>query len=134
MRIKLDEGAKVPTKGTEGSACYDLYSNEEVVIKTGHVGMVGTGVFMEIPRGYCGIISHRSSMNKRGVIEYGTVDSDYRGEVKGLVFNGGCIPYVCRRGERIGQIRFCKAETTDFEVVEELTETQRDGGFGSTGR
>ncbi len=134
MRITLDEGAKVPTKGTPHSAGYDIYANEEKFIPPGSTSLISTGLYMEIPNGYCGILTHRSGMNIKGAQAYGTIDADFRQEVKIIMFNSSDSLLHITKGQRAAQIRFTKAETTDFEVVEELTKTQRDGGFGSTGR
>ena len=133
MRIKLDEGAKVPVKGTPRSAAYDMYANESISIPPNTIRLVGTGVYMEIPKGYCGILTHRSGMNIKGAFAYGTIDCDFRGEIKVILFNNSRYFLKIEKGQRVAQIRFVKAETTDFEVVKELTKTQRNGGFGSTG-
>lgn len=133
MRIKLEEGAQVPTKGTPGSAAYDIYSNEEKFIPSGDTSLVSTGLSMEIPNGYCGLLSHRSGMNIKGAQAYGLIDSDFHEEIKVIMFNSSSSLLHITKGQRVAQLRFARAETTDFEVVNELTHTQRDGGFGSTG-
>lgn len=133
MRIKLEEGATIPTKGTEGSAAYDIYSNEGCVVCPHSTRTICTGISLEIPRGYCGILTHRSGMNIKGASVYGLIDSDFRQEVKVIMHNNTDRFIEIDRGMRIAQLRFTEAVTTSFEVVDELTKTDRDGGFGSTG-
>ena len=138
MRIKikrLHPDATLPTYGTEGAACFDLHAVED---KTGRYGrvIVGTGLAMEIPQGYGLFMKPRSGMAfKDGVQAYaGTIDSDYRGEVKVLLINLGDEDFVIARGMRIAQMVFAPVVQAQVVEVSEASATARGaGGFGSTG-
>ena len=137
MRVKLDDGAVVPTKGTQNSAGYDVCSIESILIPPGTHSKIHTGVYLEIPHGSCGILSHRSGMNsKQGAQVYGVIDSDYRGEVMITMFNSDPNHEIrVSPGDRVAQLRIVEVQTHTFEVVDELTVTKRgEGGHGSTGR
>ena len=99
---------------------------------------VPTGLFIEIPLGYEGQIRARSGMSlKHGITMangVGTIDSDYRGEIKVLIVNISDKEYVIKNNDRIAQMIITKYERADFKLVEELSDTTRDkGGFGHTG-
>ena len=143
---KLCPEAKMPTKGTEDAACFDLYASKTIILESRRGRRkVPTGLAMEIPSGYCARIYSRSSSFLKG-LDVGSlvVDSDYRGEIFVMVgydeanadFEvGQDSAYVVHEGDRIAQIKIERLEPTDFEVVEELSETARGtGGYGSTGR
>lgn len=138
MRIKLEEGGKVPTKGTYGAAAYDCYMNEDqVIIPPGCNKKISLGFHTEIPKGWCGILTHRSGMNsKQGAWAYGTIDDDYRGVVYVTMFNLDPSKEIrMERGDRIAQMRLVeKGEFGELQVVDELVATERgEGGHGSTG-
>lgn len=143
---KLTPGARIPTKGTEDAACFDLYAAKTVILESrGGRVKVPTGVAMEIPSGYCGRIYSRSSSFLKG-LDVGSlvVDADYRGEIfvmcgydagNAEVERGRAETYVVHEGDRVAQIKIERLEPTEFEVVEELSNTARGaGGYGSTGR
>lgn len=143
---KLCPAAKVPTKGTEDAACFDLYAAKTIILESrGGRVKVPTGIAMEIPSGYCGRIYSRSSSFLKG-LDVGSLvcDSDYRGEIfvmvgydagNAEVERGKAETYVVHEGDRIAQIKIEQLVPTAFEVVEELSETARGaGGYGSTGR
>lgn len=143
---KLTPGARIPTKGTEDAACFDLYAAKTVILESrGGRVKVPTGVAMEIPSGYCGRIYSRSSSFLKG-LDVGSlvVDADYRGEIfvmagydagNAEVERGRAETYVIHAGDRVAQIKIERLEPTEFEVVEELSDTARGtGGYGSTGR
>ena len=143
---KLHPDARIPTKGTEGAACFDMYASKTIILESRRGRRkVPTGLAMEIPSGYCARIYSRSSSFLKG-LDVGSlvVDSDYRGEIFVMVgydeanadFEvGQDSAYVVHEGDRIAQIKIERLEPTDFEVVEELSETARGtGGYGSTGR
>jgi len=133
--MKIHPSAKIPTKGTAGSACYDIYAVERVALNH-HVSTVRTGLKMEIPSGYMVEVRPRSGLAKMGVILPNapcTIDSDYRGELLVLMMSlqGECI---LAAGARIAQMRLVKLVDTVFVVTEKLSETIRgEGAFGSTG-
>ena len=137
----LREGAKLPTYGTEFAAGADLYACLEapVTIQPGESYFVPTGLAMEIPSSYAGLIYARSGLAcKRGLApanKVGVVDSDYRGEFLIVLHNHGAVPQVIEHGERIAQLVVTPVFTPGFMEVEDLTSTERaGGGFGSTGK
>lgn len=142
MKIKkLNEKATVPTYGSEFSAGADLYACEEsdVVIGAGETLLIHTGIALEIPVGYVGLIYARSGLaTKRGLApanKVGVIDSDYRGEIMVALYNQSSSEQTVAVGERIAQIVFTPYATAEFEMAEELDTTARgEGGFGSTGR
>ena len=142
IRIKkLREDAVVPTYGSPYAAGADLYAclEEEQVVSPGQTVMFHTGIAMEIPEGYAGLIFARSGLaSKRGLApanKVGVVDSDYRGEFMIALHNHSDVPQTVLPGERIAQMVMTPVLAAEFLQVEELEETQRgSGGFGSTGR
>lgn len=142
IRIKkLREDAVVPTYGSPYAAGADLYAclEEEQVVSPGQTVMIHTGIAMEIPEGYAGLIFARSGLaSKRGLApanKVGVVDSDYRGEFMIALHNHSDVPQTVLPGERIAQMVITPVLTAEFLQVGELEETQRgSGGFGSTGR
>ena len=137
---KLDERATVPTYGSEYSAGADLYAclAEDMTIGAGETALVHTGIAMEIPEGYVGLIYARSGLaTKRSLApanKVGVIDSDYRGEIMVALHNHGSLPQTIGHGERIAQIVIAPFLKADYELTEELGETVRGtGGFGSTG-
>ncbi|MBE7053915.1 MAG: dUTP diphosphatase [Ruminococcaceae bacterium] len=138
---KLDEKAIIPTYGTQYSAGADLYAcmDEDVTIKSGETVFVHTGVAMEIPVGYAGLIYARSGLAcKKGLApanKVGVVDADYRGEIMVALHNHSNVDVVVSHGERIAQLVIAPFVTANFIECEELSETVRgEGGFGSTGK
>ena len=138
---KVRDNAILPTYGSQGAAGADLYAclEEEIVIAPGQSAFVPTGLSMEIPVGFAGLIYARSGLAcKRGLApanKVGVVDSDYRGEFMVVLHNHGAEPQTVANGERIAQLVITPVYTPAFEEVDELTDTQRAaGGFGSTGK
>lgn len=138
---KLNENATVPTYGSQFSAGADLYAcNEEpIVIKPHQTVLVKTGIALEIPEGYAGLIYARSGIaTKRGLApanKVGVVDSDYRGEVMVALHNHSSIVQEIEPNERIAQLVVTPFLKVDFCETDELTDTVRgEGGFGSTGK
>lgn len=138
LKIKLLSNlAKVPTKANEYDAGFDLYSTQDVVIKPGHRQVVSTGIAMEIPCGYVGLIWPRSGMSvKKGCdVLAGVIDAPYRGEIKVCLQN--CDLYediVIKSGDKIAQILIQKIPNFTIVVTDELSETSRgENGFGSSG-
>jgi dUTP pyrophosphatase len=147
LKIKLQkvtEDARMPIKGSEHAAAYDVYAHS-ITDKGGHKVCVGLGFKIEIPKGYKGIIVPRSNLTKFQWVlnnSFGVIDSDYRGELMAiftrLEFNtssGGSVedfPYNV--GDRVAQIYFEEVLPISFDIVPELESSERgDGGFGSTG-
>ena len=141
LRIKkLNENAIIPTYGTEYSAGADLYNLPEntVIIKPHETVLIKTGIALEIPEGYCGLVFARSGLaTKRGLApanKVGVIDADYRGEIMVSLHNHSDSPAKVEGGERVAQLAVVPFLKADFEVCEELSETVRgEGGFGSTG-
>lgn len=142
IRLKiLREGARVPTYGSAQAAGADLYAciDATVAIAPGESEWIPTGVSMELPEGYVGLIYARSSLGaKRGLApanKVGVIDSDYRGEIKVVLHNHSKCEQVIEPNERIAQLVITPVITPGFQVVDTLEETERaDKGFGSTGK
>jgi dUTP pyrophosphatase len=163
--VLLSPTAAVPKYATEGSACFDLVADEEIIIQPGETKAISTGLSMEIPVGWKLSIKPRSGISLKTPLRIanapGTVDSDYRGEVKVIMtningYNGHQYPtvydlnrkqvlpeyggvymegtYIIQRGERIAQAELERVHQATFEIVSELSDTERgSGGFGHTG-
>ena len=138
---KLKENAIMPTYGSTEAAGADLYAcvDSPVCINPGESVFIPTGLAMEIPRGYAGLIYARSGLAcKRGLApanKVGVVDSDYRGEFMIVLHNHGVEPQTIEHGERIAQLVITPVYTPGFVEIEELSSTERSsGGFGSTGK
>lgn len=138
LKIKLlNDGAKMPTRGSKEAACFDLYVSEDTILPKAEGVLAPTGIAMGIPEGYCVKVYGRSSLCKRGIqVSTGIIDSDYTGEIKVQVFNvGHTLPQVVKKGDRIGQFMLVRLTETELELTDELRETARgSGGFGSTGK
>ncbi len=137
---KLKENAILPSYGSEYAAGADLYAciDAPVVIQPHETVMIGTGLAMELPEGYAGLIYPRSGISaKRGLApanKVGVVDPDYRGEFMVAMHNHSNSPAIVEPGERIVQLVITPFLTADFEEADELSDTVRGaGGFGSTG-
>lgn len=142
INIKLlNDLAKVPTRGDSGAAGYDLYAatTEVVDIAPHATAMIPTDIAMEIPEGYFGAVFARSGIAaKRGLRPancVGVVDSSYRGNVMVALHNDSYEVQYVQPGERIAQLVILPFAVVDFNVVDELSDTERGaGGFGSTGK
>ena len=136
---KLAENAVIPTYGSEYAAGADLYSCEgELIFAPGETKMVHTGLAMQIPVGYVGLVYARSGIaSKRGLApanKVGVVDSDYRGEVMVALHNHSSEPQTIAAGERIAQMVIAPYLTVNYVETDTLDDTDRGtGGFGSTG-
>lgn len=133
---KLDADAKIPSRATEGSAGYDISSAEDVTIAAKSRAGVSTGISIRVPKNTYGRIAPRSGLAvKHGIdVLAGVVDFDYTGEVKVILYNTSDEDYFVKKGDRIAQLILERMETPEVEVVLELSETSRTGGFGSTGK
>jgi len=135
---KLSNSAKTPFRQTEGSSGYDLYSDEGVIVKKGEIVLISTGISMEIPVGYEAQVRPRSGLAvKKGITVLntpGTIDADYRGEIKVILINLGKEDVTLNKHERVAQLVFQKIESVDFIIKNDLSDTKRgQGGFGSSG-
>lgn len=137
---KINRDAKIPSYGSEFSAGADLYACEEneITIIPHETRLIHTGIAIEIPNGYVGLIYARSGLaSKRDLApanKVGVIDSDYRGEILVALHNHGNKDQVIQPFERIAQLVIAPVTQATFEEVEELNTTERNaGGFGSTG-
>ena len=138
---KLTEGARLPVYGSSQAAGADLCAclgNNTLVIEPHKWAMVPTGIAIALPVGFEAQVRPRSGLAaKKGITVLnspGTVDSDYRGEVRVILINHSDEPFVIKDGDRIAQMVIARHESACFEVVDSLDETERGaGGFGSTG-
>lgn len=142
MKVKVINKGKqsLPEYKTRGSSGIDLKASLEapILLKSMDRALVSTGLFISIPDGYEGQVRGRSGLAINHGISLangiGTIDSDYRGEVKVILINLGKEDFIINDGDRIAQLVLTKYETIDFELVEDLDSTNRgSGGFGHTG-
>ncbi len=139
-RLETNPDLPLPTRATPHAAGYDVRSVEEdFVLEPGGIRAVATGLVIELPDGVECQVRPRSGLAARHGITVpnspGTIDPDYRGEVKVLLMNLGADPVTIHRGERVAQLVFARFETLEVTEALELTVTERGaGGFGSTGR
>ncbi len=137
---KLDSRAVQPTYGSDAAAGADLYAllDAPLIIAAGQTVLVHTGIAMEIPAGFVGLICARSGLaTKRGLApanKVGVIDADYRGELMVALHNHGTADQTVEHGERIAQLMLVPYLTAQYTQVDELSDTVRgEGGFGSTG-
>jgi len=136
---KLSNDAVIPKYQSSGAAAFDLHIVGDCVVDAGKRMLVHTGLAVEIPVGYCLLLSPRSGL----AASYGItivnspaiIDSDYRGEIMVILHNCSESRYIVPTGDRIAQARLCRAEYGDIVEVSTLSDTERGkGGLGSTGR
>jgi dUTP pyrophosphatase len=139
-RLPQSEGLPLPAYMSDHAAGADLCAavDDELILQPGERALVPTGLAIALPAGYEAQIRPRSGLALRDGITClnspGTIDADYRGEVRVVLANLGSDPVVIRRGDRIAQMIVAPVVQAVFDVVEELPATPRgDGGFGSTG-
>jgi dUTP pyrophosphatase len=140
IKIINQSDNSIPYYATPGSAGMDIRANlpASVTLQPLQREMVPTGLFIELPEGYEAQVRPRSGLaNKKGITclnSPGTVDSDYRGEIKVILINLSNEQQVIQHGDRIAQMIISKVEKAKWQLVHELKETQRgEGGFGHTG-
>ena len=140
LRLESNPDLPLPDRATPHAAGYDVRSAEaDFDLSPGQIRAVSTGLIMELPPGLECQVRPRSGLAARHGITLpnspGTIDPDYRGELKVLMQNTGAEPVTIHRGERIAQLVFARFEAPEVEEAEEVSETLRgEGGFGSTGR
>jgi dUTP pyrophosphatase len=135
---KLHAVIPLPVYQSKGAAGFDLAACESKIIMPGETALVGTGLSFEIPEGYEMQVRPRSGLSAKTKLRVanspGTIDSDYRGEIKIIVDNQGTLPYEIKYGERIAQAVICPVIQVELEEVVELETTERGAnGFGSSG-
>ena len=134
---KLCFDAIVPTRGSDRSVGYDLYSSEDATVpcQAGRA-LVGTGIALSIPDGLYGRVAPRSGLAVKHCINVGAgvIDPDYTGEIKVVLFNHGEKDFEIKKGDRIAQLVLERCETPPIEEISIVEDTERgSGGFGSTG-
>ncbi|WKY12102.1 hypothetical protein Q1695_003572 [Nippostrongylus brasiliensis] len=135
--VKLNADAQTPIRGSAAAAGADLCSAEDCVVPAHGKFCVSTGLQVEVPYGYYGRVAPRSGLAAKNFIDVGAgvVDSDYRGELKVLLFNFGPTDFEVKKGDRIAQFICERIAHCNYVECESLTDTVRgDGGFGSTGK
>ena len=137
-RLPHGEGLDLPRYATDGAAGMDVVAAEEVTLAPGARYAVATGLALAIPPGYEVQVRPRSGLALKHGISVpnapGTIDSDYRGELKVILINHGSEPFAIARGERVAQIVLAPVTRASWDEVEDLDQTARGaGGFGSTG-
>ena len=137
---KLDDRAVQPQYGSTYAAGADLYAvlDAPLTLAAGETALVHTGLAVEIPEGFVGLVCARSGLaTKRGLApanKVGVIDADYRGEIMVALHNHGTLPQTIEHGERVAQLLLMPYLTAVYEKAESLTDTDRGaGGFGSTG-
>lgn len=130
----------IPEYASFGSAGMDVCAavSEPIIIKSGGISLIPTSIAIALPNGFeCQVRSRSGLALKHGIFALnspGTIDSDYRGEIRVILANFGKIDYTVNRGDRIAQLVVAKYEIVNWEIVDVLPETERgEGGFGSTG-
>ena len=137
MRIKLDKNAKMPTRAHADDAGLDLYSRENRVIYPHSSATFDTGVHVEIPQWYVGMIKSKSGLNvKYGLTSEGVLDCGYTGSIRVKLYNHSSEAYTVAAGDKISQLVIMPIIAPELELVKDFgTETERgENGFGSTGR
>lgn len=136
IKMKASSEQQKVVVGTEGSAGYDLKIKLDVVIKPREVLLVSTGISVDIPKGYFGLVVPRSSTGKKGLIlknTVGIIDSDYTGEILCNIENVGSETFLGYAGDRLFQLIIVPCATPKVVYVDELKTTERgSAGFGST--
>ncbi len=139
IKIKLlNDNAILPEKQHDSDAGYDLHSIEEVILKPNEIHKVKTGIAIQIPSNYAGLVLPRSGLSSKHGISLintpGLIDSGYRGELLIPLINHSVNEYEINKHERIAQLILIESPTVKIEVVSDLDDSDRDSkGFGSTG-
>lgn len=136
MRIVLDKGALMPTRGHNTDAGLDLRTPVTRVAYPHSSICIDTGVHVEIPEGYCGLLKSKSGLNTKFMIQTeGVIDAGYTGSIVVPVYNHSDEPYIFGAGDKITQLVIVPILLPELELVDSLEETDRgDNGFGSTGK
>ena len=137
LKVKLDPGAFLPARAHDTDAGWDLYAREDFTVPAGGSAVHDTGVHMQIPEGYAGLLVSKSGLNvKHSLTSTGLLDSGYTGSIIVKIYiedNGR--DYMFKAGDKISQIVILPIPKVELEVVAELDDTERgDGRMGSTGR
>lgn len=140
INVMLDEGAIMPTRAHAEDAGLDLYTPKEFVLHTldelNQSKVIDTGVHVEIPKGFVGMIKSKSGLNTHnGIMCEGVIDAGYTGSIRVKLYNHGVVCRCFRRGDKIAQLVILPIVTPTPKLVDKFAKTERgDNGFGSTGR
>lgn len=136
MKIKLDRGAFIPVRAHGTDAGADLRSPIDARVPARGSRVIDTGVHIQLPHGYVGMLKSKSGLNvKHGITSEGVIDEGYTGPIKVKLYNHGDEPYNIARGDKITQIVILPCEYVQFEFVDSLEDSERGGeGFGSMGK
>lgn len=139
IRVRLLDNGVLPRRHTDGSAGFDLSSAADAVVPAHGFVTIPAGVALEMPSDIEAQVRPRSGLAARhgiGILNSpGTIDSDYRGEVKVILFNTGSVDFAVHRGDRIAQLVFSRLTAVELVEVDEISDSERGtGGFGHTGR
>ena len=135
MKIVVDEGAYMPERAIRDDAGLDLKSTVDTWVHPGEHKIIDTGIHVQIPVGYVGLITSKSGLMGKGMTVRGTIDAGFVGSIKAVMFNHGEEGYLIHKGDKICQLVLLPIITPELEFVDCLDETERGSqGFGSTGR
>ena len=136
MKVKLDPGAYMPERAHPADAGLDLRSPINELVPGFGSAVIDTGVHVEIPEGYVGMLKSKSGLNvKHGITSEGVIDSGYTGSIVVKLYNHSSKKYLVQKGDKISQLVIMPIFTPQLEIVSRLVETDRgDNGFGSTGK
>lgn len=136
MKIKLDRGALIPTRAHGTDAGADLRSPIETVVPARGSCIIDTGVHIQLPHGYVGMLKSKSGLNvEHGITSEGVIDEGYTGAIKVKLYNHSYSPYKIGRYDKITQLVILPCEYVQFDLVDDLEDSERGSdGFGSTGK
>lgn len=136
MKIKLDRGAFIPVRAHGTDAGADIRSPIDTVVPARGSRVIDTGVHIQLPRGYVGMLKSKSGLNvKHDITSEGVIDEGYTGAIKVKLYNHSEKDYVIERGDKITQLVILPCEYVKFDLVDYLEDSERGGeGFGSTGK
>lgn len=136
MKVVLDKGAILPTRAHKLDAGFDLYSPVETVVYHGDSAIIDTGVHVEIPAGYVGMVKSKSGLNvKYNITSEGVIDAGYTGSIVVKLYNHGNAAVTIAKNQKISQLVILPIITPELELVDSLEDTDRgNNGFGSTGK
>lgn len=136
MKVMLDPGAKMPTRAHATDAGLDIYAREAQIVPAKGSAIFDTGVHVEIPVGYVGMLKSKSGLNvKHGITSEGVIDAGYTGSIVVKLYNNDGYDYKVNAGDKISQLVILPILTPELEEVDALEDTERGAcGFGSTGK
>ena len=136
VKVMLDPGAYMPERAHEDDAGFDIRTPAAFVVYPGGYAVIDTGVHVEIPKGYAGVLKSKSGLNVRyGITNTGLIDCGYTGSIRVKLYNHGIDPVRFEVGDKVSQLVILPVFLPDLVRVDALGETERgNNGFGSTGR